>query len=318
MKDVLSNSSIVKIFYSGDNDLCWLQRDFSLTVTNYFDVKAAALFLDKTIDCSLANLVETYCEKGQMDRKKKKILQISAWWQRPLTEEQLNYAALDSHYLIFLREKLLSAIFEKQKDFKMIYGFFEKMEENTKKKYQPKEFSKFEYYELFKKLFKCNKLNKQEIGVPEEEKKLENEDNKMNFDKNKMQFFFIKFAKLRDQQAREKNIGVEDLCSTNSLFELSKLSDSSIEDLFKSEKFSEQDIVFLKNNEVFIEKIFEAKAEEINDEILKLMGSNKVFSHLEKEKRKQERMKQMEDLFTRKNPAYDNCSILAPDGYLLW
>lgn len=34
--------------------------------------------------------------------------------------------------------------------------------------------------------------------------------------------------------------------------------------------------------------------------------------------KKFERRKKIEELFTRKTPAYENCSILAPDGMLLW
>ena len=151
---VLENPKIIKIFYSGDNDIFWLQRDFSLRVFSYFDVKVAALFLNKTIDCSLSHLIETFCESGKMDKKQKKTLQVSDWFNRPLSEEQLNYAAMDSHYLISLREKLLSVIFGKTQDLNSIIGFLEKMEGISKKNYQTKEFNKLEAFETFNKKYK--------------------------------------------------------------------------------------------------------------------------------------------------------------------
>jgi ribonuclease D len=50
----------------------------------------------------LAGLLEKFCDE-KIDRQMKKNMQVSEWWKRPLSEEQKNYAALDSHYLIFLR-----------------------------------------------------------------------------------------------------------------------------------------------------------------------------------------------------------------------
>ena len=325
LNGIFGDPKIVKIFYSGDNDLFWLKRDFSISVCNYFDVPIAALFLNKTIDCSLANLIDTFCESGKMDRKKKKILQVSDWWKRPLTEEQINYAALDSHYLIFLREKLLQVIFEKVKDFTNLYNFFEKIEELTKRIYHPKEFNKVEYYEMFNKLLKTNKAiiplqNKKEISQQqEEEKKIELDDDKTNLDKKKAQYWFIKLAEIRDENARKQNIGLEDLCSTNSLFELSKKSNKlSLEEFIISNKFNEQDKSFIMNNLSTIDKIFDIKGEQIKEEIDKIMNSNIIINQNEKEKRKKERLKLMEDMLTRKSPAYENYSILAPDGCLLW
>ena len=89
-----------------------------------------------------------------MDKKQKKTLQVSDWFKRPLTEEQLNYAAMDSHYLIALRERMLSVIFEKTKDLNSLMGLFERMEIISKKNYQTKEFNKQEMFELFNKKYK--------------------------------------------------------------------------------------------------------------------------------------------------------------------
>lgn len=319
LQAILENPLIVKIFYSGENDLFWLKRDFSISVINYFDIKTAALFLNKTMDCSLVNLIETFCEIGKMDKKNKKILQVSNWFERPLTIEQLNYAAMDSHYLIYLREKLLGSIFEKIKNLKQIISFFELMEATSKKKYQQKVFNNSEFYELFNRLFKANKiiLLKKKNDL-EEEKKFESEE-KSNNDKKQMQFYFIKLAEMRDKYARMKNVGIEEICSTDGLFHLSKKTIVSLpEDIIKSIDLQEKDMNFVKMNLKEIAEIFKTKNEEIIEEIEKISRSNKVQTNLHNEKRKQDRMKQISELFSRKSPAYENCSILAPDGYMLW
>lgn len=328
LKEIFENPDVIKIFYAGDNDLAWLQRDFYIIVNNYFDVKMLASLCNKNIDCSLANLIETYCEKGKMDKKQKKLLQISPWWKRPLSEEQLNYAALDSHYLIYLREKLLTIFFEKVSDCKKILSFFLKLEEVTKKTFSSKEFNKFEFYETFNKLLKSQKQttiiekpnNEEEKKLEkEDEKKLEKEDDKKFPDKKYMQFYFIKLAELRDIKAREKDIGVEEMCPNNFLFELSKeISFKNIDEIIKSENYPKEVKEFLISNLAKVQEILSFDKAAINNEISLIISSQKNTMTLEKSNRKKERQKQIEEMFMRKSPAYDNCSILAPDGFLLW
>lgn len=103
LAEIFQNENIVKVFYSGQSDLLWLQRDFKIKVENFFDVKLASQSIcDKKEDLSLAGLLEKFCGE-KIDRQMKKKMQISEWWQRPLSDEQKNYAALDSYYLIYLR-----------------------------------------------------------------------------------------------------------------------------------------------------------------------------------------------------------------------
>lgn len=61
LEPVLVNPDIVKIFYAGQSDLLWLQRDFNLFVVNFFDVRECANFMDKTSENSLIGLVNRYC-----------------------------------------------------------------------------------------------------------------------------------------------------------------------------------------------------------------------------------------------------------------
>jgi cation-transporting P-type ATPase D len=72
-------------------------------VKNYCDLKVLA---QRESDSGLIALWKKYCG-FEFPRENKKRLQKSDWFQRPLTEEQLNYAALDCRYLVSLRGILL-------------------------------------------------------------------------------------------------------------------------------------------------------------------------------------------------------------------
>ncbi|CAD8099621.1 unnamed protein product [Paramecium sonneborni] len=111
MIDFFKNDAI-KIFYSGAQDLKWLKNEYQIVVNNYCDLKILA---QKESDQSLIALWKKYCGV-QFEREDKKRLQRSDWFIRPLTEEQLYYAALDCKYLIALREILLSQYTEDEKN----------------------------------------------------------------------------------------------------------------------------------------------------------------------------------------------------------
>ncbi|KAM3135186.1 hypothetical protein pb186bvf_012651 [Paramecium bursaria] len=98
------NNEAKKIFYCGQQDLKWLKKQYDVDVNNYCDLKILA---QKEQDDSLIGLWEKYCGV-QFSREKKKLLQLSDWSQRPLSEEQLNYAALDCKYLIGLYEIIVN------------------------------------------------------------------------------------------------------------------------------------------------------------------------------------------------------------------
>lgn len=38
----------------------------------------------------------------QVDKEFKRTMQMSNWLDRPLTENQLEYAAIDTHYLVYV------------------------------------------------------------------------------------------------------------------------------------------------------------------------------------------------------------------------
>ena len=89
-----------------------MRRDYGFEFRNLFDTQRAASILGDH-NLSLSKLVEKYLG---IELKKKKKTQRSLWNTRPLTEEQLNYAVLDTAYLLSLYKKLESEIQQKGLD----------------------------------------------------------------------------------------------------------------------------------------------------------------------------------------------------------
>jgi len=91
---------ITKIFHAAEYDLFVLTRDCGFTFVNLFDTMVSAQLLGYP-SVGLASLAERH-----FDVNLPKDEQRSDWSRRPLTQQQLNYAAADVIYLIELTEKL--------------------------------------------------------------------------------------------------------------------------------------------------------------------------------------------------------------------
>ncbi|MCK9363125.1 MAG: ribonuclease D [Syntrophales bacterium] len=104
---VLDNPDVLKIFHAGDNDIRILKRDYSFSFRNIFDTHRAASLLGVR-QLALSRLLESYL--GVTLEKK---MQRSRWDLRPLSIDQLNYAALDTVYLPPLYLKLKAELGEK-------------------------------------------------------------------------------------------------------------------------------------------------------------------------------------------------------------
>jgi ribonuclease D len=118
MGEVFSNEAVLKIFHAGDNDIRILKRDYSFSFRNIFDTNRAASLLGVR-QLALSRLLETYL--GVVIEKK---MQRSRWDQRPLSVEQLDYAALDTAYLSALYHKLRDELIGKklEKDANRIFA----------------------------------------------------------------------------------------------------------------------------------------------------------------------------------------------------
>lgn len=104
---VFASSKTEKIFHAAEYDLICLKRDFDFSVTNMFDTRWAVRVLGYERDGLNRLLNEKF--DIQMDKKYQK----ANWGKRPLSPEQINYARLDTHYLIPLKE-ILQAELEKK------------------------------------------------------------------------------------------------------------------------------------------------------------------------------------------------------------
>jgi ribonuclease D len=100
------NRQIVKILHAADNDIRLLKRDYKFDFQNIFDTHRAALLLGFH-QLSLEKMINHFLD---MDLKKSKKMQRSRWDNRPLTEEQLEYAVQDVTYLPALYEKQVAEL----------------------------------------------------------------------------------------------------------------------------------------------------------------------------------------------------------------
>jgi ribonuclease D len=105
--EVLNDPAVLKILHAGDNDIRILKRDYAFAFRNIFDTHRAASLLGCR-RLSLATLLEDYL--GVILVKK---MQRSRWDLRPLSEEQLDYAALDTAHLLDLYRRLDGELHEK-------------------------------------------------------------------------------------------------------------------------------------------------------------------------------------------------------------
>ena len=97
---ILADSDVTKVFHGGDYDLRILHRDFDFTVCNLIDTSICAQLLGYEA-IGLAALLDRH-----FGVKLNKVHQRADWSIRPLPQDMLDYATMDTHYLIALAAKL--------------------------------------------------------------------------------------------------------------------------------------------------------------------------------------------------------------------
>jgi ribonuclease D len=105
---VFRDRKTLKILHAADNDIRLLKRDYSFDFENIFDTHRAALILgfkQLSLEKMIAQFVGVELEKN-------KKMQRSRWDNRPLTDEQLIYAAQDVTYLPALYKAQLAKLRE--------------------------------------------------------------------------------------------------------------------------------------------------------------------------------------------------------------
>ena len=101
---LFANETIQKIFHAAEYDFLSLKRDYGFEFYNLFDTMIAARILGWN-RFGLAPLLKEYFGV-ELDKR----FQRYNWGQRPLGQKALEYAHLDTHYLIQLRQIQLSAL----------------------------------------------------------------------------------------------------------------------------------------------------------------------------------------------------------------
>jgi len=106
---IFSNPRIEKVFHAAEYDLICLKRDFGITVANLFDTMQAA----RILGYKQVGLDSMLTEKLGVTLNKR--YQKANWAERPLSPEMLNYARLDTHYLLELRDFLQTELQERDR-----------------------------------------------------------------------------------------------------------------------------------------------------------------------------------------------------------
>jgi ribonuclease D len=103
---IFSDPGIEKVFHAVEYDLVCLKRDFGICIHNLFDTMQAARILGYQ-RVGLDSMLHT--KLGIILNKK---FQKADWGKRPLGVEMLNYARLDTHHLLALRDCLAGELVE--------------------------------------------------------------------------------------------------------------------------------------------------------------------------------------------------------------
>ncbi len=100
LEEIFSNPKIEKVFHAVDYDVYGLNRDYGFSINNLFDTMIAA----RTLGYKSLGLSSLLKEKFEIELDKR--FQKADWGQRPLPEDLIDYARLDTRYLLALRDKL--------------------------------------------------------------------------------------------------------------------------------------------------------------------------------------------------------------------
>ncbi|UCD98496.1 MAG: ribonuclease D [Chloroflexota bacterium] len=101
---LFADPKIEKIFHAAEYDLISLKRDYRFKFENLFDTMLAARILGWQ-KIGLGSIL-----KAEFDVDLNKRYQRANWGRRPLPPEMMDYARLDTHYLIPLRYRMKSEL----------------------------------------------------------------------------------------------------------------------------------------------------------------------------------------------------------------
>ena len=103
---IFSDESIEKIFHAAEYDILCLKRDFGFEFNHLFDTMQSARIL------GMEKLGLTGLLSDLLGVERGKSFQKADWGKRPVPEEMRQYARLDTHYLLQLRNILAERLKE--------------------------------------------------------------------------------------------------------------------------------------------------------------------------------------------------------------
>ena len=107
IEKIMQNEQIEKIFHNAGYDLRFLGRDRAKNVTCTWEMaKKIPRHLLPLDSLSLKSLAENLANFKEVNKEE----QRSDWGKRPLTNEQLHYAAMDTVYLAQVHQRLLKLL----------------------------------------------------------------------------------------------------------------------------------------------------------------------------------------------------------------
>ena len=333
LKNIFENKKIEKIFHSCYNDLRWISEAINTSIKNIFDTQ----YMDNYIESkrknrqvsqnkNLNNLLKKYLNMKISEEEKKK-LQRSDWFSRPLSEEQLIYAANDALYLIELRQKMYQII-NNDKEFNKIkreFNFDMNNKLMTRKNKKEEDF----------KDIAGNYIDENMTVL------MENDYIKLAKD------IFFDLLKKADDFASKNNFNREKILSLNSIFHICNKLPKNKEKILKiinqqqnmsinyddlinesKDNISNEENNLNKETKKFYLDIIDyilSKGKEIEESLSKQnIESTKSKNIIEGKKlellrnlKKEVSKKSVVNNSICKGPIYDSCKMLAPDGQQL-
>jgi ribonuclease D len=111
VKEILTNTAILKVFHALDQDLSGLNRLLSIKTAPFFDTQIASNICNLGSDISYHNLVKKLLNIN-LDSSIKNINYMENWLHRPLSQEHIDYALSDVAHLLKSYDILLEKLQE--------------------------------------------------------------------------------------------------------------------------------------------------------------------------------------------------------------
>jgi ribonuclease D len=104
LQKIFANNRIIKVLHGAEYDVLCLGRDFNFQLVNLFDTRVAS----RTLGWKKSGLGDLLSQVFNVSLDKR--FQRANWGKRPIPEDMLDYARLDTHYLLDLRRHLLKQL----------------------------------------------------------------------------------------------------------------------------------------------------------------------------------------------------------------